>query len=1032
MATHLRIHLGKERDLYEQPPVVPAAEQARVFAVPAWAEPHLARMLAPVNRVGFVLQLGYFQISQRFYVATRYHAADVAFVARQLGVAPAEFAPARYADARYYAHQQLICDQLGIGRFDAAAAERLYQEALRLSSQHLKPAAVFDYLVLFLHEHRLELPTYFALANLITRALLAFEKRLLRRVQQHLRPGEQRLLDRLLAADDADAEDPRETAADRRYPLTFLKRIRQGLRAGEIRERVTHFAALRQLFAQLQPLWQRLRLSDQAITYYAEYVLRAQAAQLYRRDERRYLYLLSFMVHQYYELGDALVDTLLQTVTSVVNQCREQVKETLYQQRTATQQLTSQVTGRGYRHLQALTQIRALVDAPDVPAEQKLARIDALLQRHQVTATQLREDHQQLEQLRAATEQQAGEALFYEALAAASLRLQTKLGTLVRELVVDEATTHAELGRAVRHYQQHDGALGAHVPMAFLSLAQRAHVLDDQGRLRTSLYKALLLVEMAAAVKSGQLNFTCCYQYRAFEHYLLPAAQWARQREALLEQAGLGAWRDFATVQATLQEQLRAQFAATNAHLAEAANPHAHRTPTGRYRLTTPRLPAEQPRLPAHLFPRHRVVPLREVLTSVARLTGFDTAFGALPSKHARTPPPLSQLLAALVGLGCNLGLRRLAQVAPQVDEAALQRLASTHFTLDNLRQANELILDFTRQLRLREAFRFSPDVLRSSSDGQKYDLAVDSLAGSASFKYFGNRRGLTAYSYVDETLLVFDSTVFSAADREATHLLEGLLRHAVRPTDVHSTDTHGYTEVIFAVTRMLGIAYEPRIRQLTNQQLYSWEPVATHRQLGQTLLPDARLDPERIARHWDEVLRLVVTLKLRHSEASRLFGRLNSYARQHPLYRALKELGRLVKTEFLLRYVDQVELRQRIQKQLNKGESAHRLAHAVWHGRNQEFHAATRSEQLVAETCKRLLMNAIICWNYLHLSQHLARLPPEQQAATLATLSPFAVLSYRHLNLHGEYDFSDQPLPADAPFDMDLISTWQPPSKPA
>ena len=46
-------------------------------------------------------------------------------------------------------------------------------------------------------------------------------------------------------------------------------------------------------------------------------------------------------------------------------------------------------------------------------------------------------------------------------------------------------------------------------------------------------------------------------------------------------------------------------------------------------------------------------------------------------------------------------------------------------------------------------------------------------------------------------------------------------------------------------------------------------------------------------------------------------------------------ELGRLVKTEFLLRYVDQVELRQRIQKQLNKGESAHRLVHAVWHGRN-------------------------------------------------------------------------------------------------
>ncbi|WP_262490246.1 hypothetical protein [Hymenobacter coccineus] len=41
-------------------------------------------------------------------------------------------------------------------------------------------------------------------------------------------------------------------------------------------------------------------------------------------------------------------------------------------------------------------------------------------------------------------------------------------------------------------------------------------------------------------------------------------------------------------------------------------------------------------------------------------------------------------------------------------------------------------------------------------------------------------------------------------------------------------------------------------------------------------------------------------------------------------------------------------------------------------------------------------------------------------------------MLSCRHLNLRGEYNFSDQPLPAEAPFDTDLIAAWQPPSKPA
>jgi len=35
-------------------------------------------------------------------------------------------------------------------------------------------------------------------------------------------------------------------------------------------------------------------------------------------------------------------------------------------------------------------------------------------------------------------------------------------------------------------------------------------------------------------------------------------------------------------------------------------------------------------------------------------------------------------------------------------------------------------------------------------------------------------------------------------------------------------------------------------------------------------------------------------------------------------------------------------------------------------------------------------------------------------------------VLSYRYLNLHGAYDFSDQL--AKFPVDRNLIATWQPP----
>jgi len=41
-------------------------------------------------------------------------------------------------------------------------------------------------------------------------------------------------------------------------------------------------------------------------------------------------------------------------------------------------------------------------------------------------------------------------------------------------------------------------------------------------------------------------------------------------------------------------------------------------------------------------------------------------------------------------------------------------------------------------------------------------------------------------------------------------------------------------------------------------------------------------------------------------------------------------------------------------------------------------------------------------------------------------------VFPYRHPNRHGEYNFCDQPLPVEAPFDMNRSTAWQPLTKPA
>ena len=64
--------------------------------------------------------------------------------------------------------------------------------------------------------------------------------------------------------------------------------------------------------------------------------------------------------------------------------------------------------------------------------------------------------------------------------------------------------------------------------------------------------------------------------------------------------------------------------------------------------------------------------------------------------------------------------------------------------------------------------------------------------------------------------------------------------------------------------------------------------------------------------------------------------------------------------------------LRQAIEKQLDRMEYVHRFTRAISVGNPREFLQAEKEDQEMAEACKRLIKNCIICWNYLYLSQKL------------------------------------------------------------
>jgi TnpA family transposase len=132
----------------------------------------------------------------------------------------------------------------------------------------------------------------------------------------------------------------------------------------------------------------------------------------------------------------------------------------------------------------------------------------------------------------------------------------------------------------------------------------------------------------------------------------------------------------------------------------------------------------------------------------------------------------------------------------------------------------------------------------------------------------------------------------------------------------------------------------------------------------------------------------------------------LQAYPRQNILTRALQEYGRLIKTLFILRYLENVDYRRRINAQLNKGESLHALRDFLFVADKGVIRRKQEEAQTNQAMCLNLVTNAVVVWNTVHMQAVLDQLRTEGypvQEDDLAHLSP---ARFEHMNPYGKYFF--------------------------
>jgi TnpA family transposase len=287
--------------------------------------------------------------------------------------------------------------------------------------------------------------------------------------------------------------------------------------------------------------------------------------------------------------------------------------------------------------------------------------------------------------------------------------------------------------------------------------------------------------------------------------------------------------------------------------------------------------------------------------------------------------------------------------------------------------------------------------------------VSVPSLRASASYKYFGNGEGVSVYSGLDEAGQLVYTVVINAADRESSYVLDVVLHNQVIQPNAHSTDMHGVSEINFAVMGLLGIDFRPRLVKMHRQRLFSIDALTHYRQKDYKMVPVERIDYEHLVAYWDDVLRFNASMKLGYILPSMLLKRLNSYASEHPLHKALSDLGRLYKSDLVLRVVDDPTLRASIEGMLTKVEHSNKFGNAVMLGNGGDLVWSTERERNISGSCRMLIMNLINLFNLLYLSEKLRQCKTEtDREDLLKTILKSSTHTWHHINLAGEYDFSD------------------------
>ncbi len=391
---------------------------------------------------------------------------------------------------------------------------------------------------------------------------------------------------------------------------------------------------------------------------------------------------------------------------------------------------------------------------------------------------------------------------------------------------------------------------------------------------------------------------------------------------------------------------------------------------------------------------------LLDIICNAHHYTEWAHQFGPISGYDAKISNPSDRYILTNFAYGTRMGPTEAARHIKNEDVTAhmLSWVNHRHITPVLLDIAMTKLINYYGTF---EMVRAWGDGKSCAADGTICYIREENLIAEFHLRY-GHRGGI-AYHHVSDQYIALFSTFIPCGVWEAVEIIEALLKNqSENKPDIIHADTQGQSAVVFALAYLFGIKLMPRIRNWQDLKFFRPEKGKKYRNIGS--LFDDVADWNLIETHWPDLMQVALSIRAGKLSSSTLLRKLGTYSKKNRLFRAFQALGHVIRTQYLLEYISNMELRQTITATTNKVEQYNQLCDWTSFGSTELVASNDDTEMEKAVKYTDLINNCIMLQNVIDMSDIIHQLALEGaqiREDDIASLSPYIT---KHIKRYGDY----------------------------